>query len=115
MFFVSCSNQSIEIEKIIDGTYDLVEWNQNNETFNAPDVSGRVIFFDGKFSAAFHKGSIQKNILHMLVLVITNLKIISLHIDTLTLSLLMEMKVISILATQINPMVMVNIDGMSMN
>ena len=54
-FFVSCSNQSIEIEKIIDGTYDLVEWNQNNETFNVPDVSGRVIFFDGKFSAAFHK------------------------------------------------------------
>ena len=51
-FLVSCSNQSIEIEKIIDGTYDLVEWNQNNETFNAPDVSGRV---NGKFSAAFHK------------------------------------------------------------
>ena len=103
------------MEKIIDGTYDLVEWNQNNETFNAPDVSGRVIFFDGKFSAAFHKRFNPENILHMLVLVITNLKIISLHINTLTLLLLMEMRVISILATQINPMVMVNIDGMSMN
>ena len=67
------------------------------------------------FLPPFIKGSIQKNILHMLVLVITNLKIISLHINTLTLLLLMEMRVISILATQINPMVMVNIDGMSMN
>ena len=67
------------------------------------------------FLYPFIKDSIQKNILHMLGLVITNLKIISLHIDTLTLLLLMEMKVISILVTQINPMVMVNIDGMSMN
>ena len=96
-FLVSCSNQSIEIEKIIDGTYDLVEWNQNNETFNAPDVSGRVIFLMENFLPPFIKGSIQKNILHMLVLVITNLKIISLHINTLTLLLLMEMRVISIL------------------
>ena len=33
----------------------MVEWTQNNSTYNAPDVSGRVIFFDGKFSVSFHK------------------------------------------------------------
>lgn len=54
-FFSSCSNQSNNIEGIIDGTYDLVEQTQNNSTYNAPDVSGRVIFFDGKFSVSFHK------------------------------------------------------------
>ena len=43
------------MEKIIDRTYDLIRWNQNNVTFNDADFSGRVIFFDGKFSASFYK------------------------------------------------------------
>ena len=58
---------------------------QNNSTYNTPDVSGRVIFLMENFLYPFIKDSIQKNILHMLVLVITNLKIINLHIDTLIL------------------------------
>ena len=54
-FFSSCSNQSNNIEEIIDGTYDLVEWSQNNSTYNAPDVSGRLVFMHGNLSLSIHK------------------------------------------------------------
>ena len=54
-FFSSCSKQSNNIEGIIDGTYDLVEWSQNNSTYNAPDVSGRIVFMHGNLSLTIHK------------------------------------------------------------
>ena len=54
-FFVGCSNESQKIEEKFDGTYDLVEWSQNNNTFQSPEVSGRLIFDNGNFLVTIHK------------------------------------------------------------
>ena len=54
-FFGGCSNQSNNFEEILEGTYDLVEWSQNNSTYNAPDVSGRIVFMHGNLSLTIHK------------------------------------------------------------
>ena len=71
-FFVGCSNESQIIEENFDGTYDLVEWSQNNNTFQSPEVSGRLIFDNGNFLVTIHKDLIPTNILPILVMEIIN-------------------------------------------
>ena len=51
-----------KINHLLEGTYELVSWNDGSDEFSPPDVKGRITFYDGKSVFIMHNSIDPENL-----------------------------------------------------